>query len=304
MDKYKLITAYLFLIIATALWGGNIVAAKIASIITLEPIKLSFYRNIVVIVILLPFIINKIKIIFEIFKINWKIICILSIFGVSIFNSFMNIALTSSSVISSSLMPSFAPSLIIIFSLIIFNSKISYLQCIGVFVSFIGFLSIIIRGNILNLGSLDFVIGDIWMLGCVACWAFYSVMLKKMPKEIDNISFLFLIFFIGNIFVLPFYIFESSVNNSFFLNEKYSFLLVLYVGIGPALISFLLWIKSIKIIGASKSGLFLNLIPIFSSLISIIFLNEIIKLFHIVGALLIFLGIYIVNKEKLNEKNY
>ena len=267
MDKYKLITAYLFLIIATALWGGNIVAAKIASIITLEPIKLSFYRNIVVIVILLPFIINKIKIIFEIFKINWKIICILSIFGVSIFNSFMNIALTSSSVISSSLMPSFAPSLIIIFSLIIFNSKISYLQCVGVFVSFIGFLNIIIRGNILNLGSLDFVIGDIWMLGCVACWAFYSVMLKKMPKEIDNISFLFLIFFIGNIFVLPFYIFESSVNNSFFLNEKYSFLLVLYVGIGPALISFLLWIKSIKIIGASKSGLFLNLIPIFSSLI-------------------------------------
>ena len=304
MDKYKLITAYLFLIIATALWGGNIVAAKIASIITLEPIKLSFYRNIVVIIILLPFIINKIKIIFEIFKINWKIICILSIFGVSIFNSFMNIALTSSSVISSSLMPSFAPSLIIIFSLIIFNSKISYLQCIGVFVSFIGFLNIIIRGNILNLGSLDFVIGDIWMLGCVACWAFYSVMLKKMPKEIDNISFLFLIFFIGNIFVLPFYIFESSVNNSFFLNEKYSFLLVLYVGIGPALISFLLWIKSIKIIGASKSGLFLNLIPIFSSLISIIFLNEIIKLFHIVGALLIFLGIYIVNKEKLDEKNY
>ena len=235
MDKYKLITAYLFLIIATALWGGNIVAAKIASIITLEPMKLSFYRNIVVIVILLPFIINKIKIIFEIFKINWKIICILSIFGVSIFNSFMNIALTSSSVISSSLMPSFAPSLIIIFSLIIFNSKISYLQFIGVFVSFIGFLNIIIRGNILNLGSLDVVIGDIWMLGCVACWAFYSVMLKKMPKEIDNISFLFLIFFIGNIFVLPFYIFESSVNNSFFLNEKYSFLLVLYVGIGPSI---------------------------------------------------------------------
>ena len=301
MDKYKLLTAYLFLIIATALWGGNIVAAKIASIITLEPIKLSFYRNIVVIVILLPFIINKIKIIFEIFKINWKIICILSIFGVSIFNSFMNIALTSSSVISSSLMPSFAPSLIIIFSLIIFNSKISYLQCIGVFVSFIGFLNIIIRGNILNLGSLDFVIGDIWMLGCVACWAFYSVMLKKMPKEIDNISFLFLIFFIGNIFVLPFYIFESSVNNSFFLDEKYSFLLVLYVGIGPALISFLLWIKAIKIIGVNKSGLFLNLIPIFSSLISILFLKEKLEVFHIVGALLIFTGIYLVIKRNSYE---
>ena len=300
MDKSKLISAYIFLILATALWGGNIIAAKIASIVTLEPIKLSFYRNLVVILILLPFVFNKINFIYVIFKEYWKIILILSIFGVSIFNIFMNIALTSSSVISSSLMPSFAPSMIIILSLIIYQSKISFIQLIGVIISFIGFVNIIIRGNIFNLGSLDFVKGDIWMLACVSCWAFYSVMLRNMPKEIDNISFLFLIFFIGNIFVTPFFIYESYVNQSFLLNEKYSFLLVLYVGIGPALISFLLWIKAIKVIGANKSGLFLNLIPIFSSLISIIFLKETLELFHVVGALLIFIGIYLF----ILKKNY
>ena len=49
MDKSKILSAYVFLIFATALWGGNIVAAKIASNITLEPIKLSFFRNLVVI---------------------------------------------------------------------------------------------------------------------------------------------------------------------------------------------------------------------------------------------------------------
>ena len=63
-------------------------------------------------------------------------------------------------------------------------------------VSFVGFANIIIRGDILNLGSLNFVVGDIWMLGCVSCWALYSVMLRKIPKEIDNLSFLFLIFFL------------------------------------------------------------------------------------------------------------
>ena len=52
MDNTKIISAYLFLIFATALWGGNIIAAKTASIVTLEPIKLSFYRNIIVILIL------------------------------------------------------------------------------------------------------------------------------------------------------------------------------------------------------------------------------------------------------------
>ena len=189
MDKSKIISAYFFLIFATALWGGNIIAAKIASIVSLEPIKLSFYRNLVVIIILFPFIFKKINSLYEFFLQNSKIIILLSIFGVAIFNTFMNIALTSSSVISSSLMPSFAPSMIIILSLIIFNSRITSLQIIGVIVSFIGFVNIIIRGNIENLGSLDFVIGDIWMLACVICWAFYCVMLKKVPKDIDNISF-------------------------------------------------------------------------------------------------------------------
>ena len=303
MDKSKIISAYIFLIFATALWGGNIVAAKIASIITLEPIKLSFYRNLVVIIILLPLVFNRIKLIYEIFKKNWKIIIFLSILSVSIFNTFMNIALTTSSVVSSSLMPSFAPSMIIILSLIIYNSKISYLQFTGVIISFIGFVNIIIRGDILNLGSLNFVVGDIWMLGCGSSWAFYAVMIKKIPKEIDNISFIFLIFFIGNIFVIPFYIFESIINQSFTINEQYGFLLVLYVGIGPALVSYLLWIKAIKIIGANNSGLFLSLIPIFSSLISIIFLKEKLELFHVVGALLIFTGIYLVIRKSNNGQN-
>ena len=141
------------------------------------------------------------------------------------------------------------------------------------------------------------------MLGCVSCWAFYSVMIKKIPKEIDNISFLFLIFFIGNIFVIPFYIFESIINQSFTINEQYGFLLVLYVGIGPALVSYLLWIKAIKIIGVNNSGLFLSLIPIFSSLISIIFLKEKLELFHVVGALLIFTGIYLVIRKSNNGQN-
>jgi len=301
MDKSKILSAYVFLVFATALWGGNIVGAKIASNVALEPIKLSFFRNLVVIIILLPFVFHKISIIYEIFKKNWKIIIVFSILSVSIFNTFMNIALTTSSVISSSLMPAFAPSMIIVLSFFIFNSKISSLQFIGVIISFIGFINIIIRGDILNLSSLNFVVGDIWMLGCVSCWALYSSLIRKIPKEIDNISFLFLIFFIGNIFVIPFYIFESIVNQSFTINEQYGFLLVLYVGIGPALISYLFWIKAIKIIGANNSGLFLNLIPIFSSIISIIFLKEKLELFHVIGALLIFTGIYLIIRKSANN---
>ena len=87
-------------------------------------------------------------------------------------------------------------------------------------ISFIGFINIIIRGDIINLGSFNFVVGDIWMLGCVSCWALYSSLVRKIPKEIDNMSFLFLIFFIGNMFVLPFYLFESHIYKSYLINEE------------------------------------------------------------------------------------
>ena len=115
--------------------------------------------------------------------------------------------------------------------------------------------------------------------------------------------FLFLIFFIGNLFVLPFYIMESNYYNLFTINEKNAWFIIFYVGIGPALISYLLWIKSVNIIGANRSSLFLNLIPIFSVIFSIMFFNEILEFFHIIGAILIFIGIYIVTKDQLNEKN-
>ncbi len=297
MDKSKNYLAYIYLICATALWGGNIVGAKIASIIMLEPIKLSFYRNLVVIFILLPFAFNKLITNQEIYKKNWKIIILLSLLSVSIFNTFMNIALTTTSVISSSLMPAFAPTLIILLSFLIYSSTITILQSLGVVVSFFGFITIVLRGSIVNLSQLDFVTGDLWMLAAVICWAIYSVLLKKIPKELDSIVFLFLIFFIGNLIIIPFYILESTIYNSFSLNENYGMILVLYVGIGPALISYLFWIKSVTIIGASTSGLFLNLIPIFSGFISIMFLSEILEIYHIIGAILIFTGIYLVTKK-------
>ena len=303
MHKHNNYLAYLYLICATALWGGNIVAAKIASNIMLEPIKLSFYRNLVVIFILLPFAFNKLITNQKVYIKNWKIITLLSLLSVSIFNTAMNIALTTTSVISSSLMPAFAPALIILLSFLIYNSTITVFQSIGAVVSFFGFITIVLRGSLINLSQLDFVTGDLWMLSAVVCWAIYSVLLKKIPKNFDSIVFLFLIFFIGNLIVIPFYILESSIYNTFLLNEKYGLILVLYAGIGPALISYLFWIKSIKIIGASTSGLFLNLIPIFSSFISIIFLREILEIYHIIGAIFIFTGIYLVTKKNHVEKN-
>ena len=173
MNKFENNIAYLFLVFAAFLWGGNIIAAKVASNISLEPIKLSFYRSIISIIILFPFAINELVKNKYLYLEYWKIILFLSLLSGGIFNVFMNIALTSSTVISSSLMPAFAPSIIIILSFFIYNIRIFKIQILGVIISFIGFINIIIKGNLYNLSKLDFVIGDLWMLSAVFSWSIY-----------------------------------------------------------------------------------------------------------------------------------
>ena len=67
--------------------------------------------------------------------------------------------------------------------------------------------------------------------------------------------------------------------------------MICYVGIFAGIVSFFFWNKGVSIIGANRAGLFLHLIPVFSSLWAIFFLNEIFSFFHILGALFIIMGI-------------
>ena len=74
-----------------------------------------------------------------------------------------------------------------------------------------------------------------------------------------------------------------------------------YVVLFPGLASFICWIKGIAIIGANRSGIFLHLMPIFSTILAIIIFNEQFMIFHLIGALLIVVGILLSNKRKINN---
>ena len=179
MKLNKEYIAYLYLILASSLWGGNVIAAKLASIVSLEPIKLSFYRNLVAVIILTPFIYKKFYQNRQILFKNWKIITFLCFLSGGLFNSCMNISLNTSSVLTSSLMPAFAPAIIIILSYFIFKVQINLYQYLGVIISFIGFVCIIIKGNLVNLSNFNFVIGDLWMFAAVTGWSIYSALLDR-----------------------------------------------------------------------------------------------------------------------------
>ena len=289
-------TAYIFLILATLFWSGNFIVGKAASLFEIPPFTLNFYRWTFAWLILAPF---TLKEIFQkknyILK-NIKLILVLGITSITVFNSIVYYSLNFTQVISGVLMISTIPVMIIFFCWILKIEKTNFYQISGVIFSLLGVAVIVTKADLGKLLSLNFNKGDVWMVVAMFSWAMYSALLRKKKFDLTHISFLQTIITGGLILLLPAYLIEIALGYK--LNINLPFALTLgYVVLFPGLASFFFWIKGISIIGSNRSGIFLHLMPIFSTVMAVLIFNEKFMDFHLIGATLIIAGIVLSSKK-------
>ena len=291
------IKAYIFLIICTFFWAGNFIVGKVATLFEIPPFTLNFYRWLIAFLILFPFTYKKI---FEGFDEIKKKIVPLSIMGftsITIFNSIVYYSLNFTQVLNGVLMISTIPVLIIFFSSCFTNERIKFTQIAGVATSLFGVLIIITKLEINKLLSLSLNRGDLWILVAMISWATYSIMVKEKKINLSPFALLETLIFIGLLFLIPFYLYEIYSEKYLLINIPVILTIgyvVLFAGIG----AYIFWIGAIQLIGPSRSGIFLHLMPVFSSLMAIFLLGESLKNFHILGAAFIILGIFLSTKFK------
>ena len=292
--------AYLLLILTTIFWSGNFIVGKAASMYSIPPFSLNFYRWFFAGLILMPFtikeIINKKEYIFK----NIGFFIILGITSITIFNSIVYYSLYYTQVISGVLMISTIPVWIIFISSILKIEKTNIFQIIGVALSLTGVIFIITKADLELIKNLDFNKGDLTMVIAMFSWALYSALLKKKKYEISQITLLEVVIISGLIFLIPIYLIEMSMGYTINL-EKPFYLTLGYVVFFPGLASFFFWIKGISIIGANRAGAFLHLMPIFGAIMAILIFNEKFMFYLFLGAMFIVAGITLSNKKKIND---
>jgi drug/metabolite transporter (DMT)-like permease len=296
----NLVLAIILLIASSFFWSGNFFSGKLAFLSDLTPFKLSFFRWILALLILLPFTYAQIIKDLEYYKKNILLMTVISILGVTIFNSFTYISLQTTLVINSTLMASVAPVMMIGFSWLIFRTKTTTLQFTGIILSLLGAFAIILKGNLNNLYNLYFTAGDLWMLGAVVSWCLYSVLLKKIDSKTSQLANLEVMIIIGVIFIIPFYIMESF-NSTYLPSTGLDLAIIGYVAVFASIVAFFSWNKGVSIIGPNRASLFLHLIPVFSAIWAVSFLNEKFAFFHVIGVLFILSGIILSNIKLSNE---
>ena len=288
--------AYIMLVCASLFWSGNFIIGKFAFITDIPPLSLVFYRWLLVWIILLPFTFKEIiKYKKTIIK-NLPTLFFLGLTSVGLFNSFTYLSLMYTQVINSTLFNTAIPAIIILICFLFKIESTNKFQIIGLIVSIIGIISIITKLNLNILLSLDFNKGDLIMIGGVLSWGVYSSLLKKKNFTLPLLTLVHVICTFGLICVTPQYIYELSQGLviKFDINLFY---ILIFLAIFPSIGSYYCWAGAVSIIGANRAGISLSLIPLFSSILAILLFKEQFQFFHLVGSILIIIGLFLSNKQ-------
>ncbi|MEA1924165.1 MAG: DMT family transporter [Pseudomonadota bacterium] len=279
---------YLLLTMAVFFWSVNSIVGRYMRL-DVPPIALAFWRWAGASILIFYFAWPQLKEDWPIIRRYLPLLLLLALTGVAMFNTLLYSGLQETVALNGFLIQSTMPILIMLFSFFLFRDKISHLQGVGVALSLTGVVIVIARGDLEVLRSLSLNRGDVLIFIAAIGYAAYSVMLRQRPT-LHPLSFIAFTFVTGTLMLLPLYIWETVTVKALSLNGP-TLLTIAYVSIFPSIVSYFCYNRGIELIGANRAGLFIHLMPVFGTIMAVLFLGETFFWFHGVGIVMIFVGI-------------
>ncbi len=296
MNKFKnQYFAYSLLFIQPIFMASNLIVAR-GGVEFVPPISLAFWRWTFVFLILLPFTFSSLKKNSSIIKSEYKKLFFLGAMGCGVCGAFPFLAGKTTTVINMGIIYTSSPIFIILISGIFFGEKINLFKIVGLVLCLLGVFAIIIKGDLDLLINLNFTIGDLWMLAAAVGWALYSIYLFYWKSKLRIIERFCLISFFGALSLLPFYIGEEIAYQRTQFNFEF-FMWTIFAAISPGIVAFILYTKAQNSLGASLTGFTLYVFTIYGAIYGLIFFNEKLEIYHLIGTILVFVGVYLAKKN-------
>ncbi len=291
--------SYIFVLIAVTIYASNLVVGKAVS--HMSPMSVAFLRCVIAFLVILPIGFRQFKHHMDIWKENWKYLFAFAVTGISFFNFFVYLSLNYTSSTNAGIVEATTPVFSIFLGYIFLKERLTKKQLIGAGISFIGAIWVLANGSLEVLLSLDINIGDLYMFVAVFIWAVYSMFVKQHNHKFPVYGGVVVMLGMGCLILLPFAIADWAIygfNVEF--TDAGSMAGLLYLGIFPSVIALILWNKGVSDLGPSLASIFLNFLPVFTTILAVTFLGERLVPAQIFGGILVVLGVLLVN---LNLKN-
>jgi len=285
---------YVLLVFASLFWSGNFIIGRAVHEVV-PPVGLAFWRwalaSLIILAAAAPHLVRD----WPALRASWRSIVLLSVLGVTAYNTLVYVGLQSTSAINSLLMQSTMPVVIILMTFLLFGERFTLRQAVGVLVSLGGAVTIVTKGYWVALMGLSFNVGDIWVMGAVASYAAYTALLRQRPA-VHPLSLLAATFSTGTLFLAPFYGWETMVVKAV-PADLTTVGAVAYLALFPSVLAFFCFNRGVQAVGANRAAVFIHLIPVFGIIMAVVFLGEELSLAHLAGMGLIFAGVAIVARR-------
>ena len=283
-------------LLACVLWSGNFFIARGVHE-WIPPVTLAFWRWVVAFAVICPLGLPHVLRQWSLIRQHLPFLIGMGLLSVGLYNTLIYIAGHYTNAHNIALIACTAPIWTLFLAGLFGVERLSRFKLGGAICAFIGALVVITQGHFSALSSLQGNQGDLLLLLAAWIWAFYSVLLHYKPRELHQLAFLTIIFAVGLAALTPFYMWEATTHPTPFTLHAWG--IYLYVGIAASVVAWFAFNASVQRIGPVKTSLIYFTIPVFSGALAILFLDEPLAAYHLMGFGLILTGIVISNLRKL-----
>jgi len=290
--------AYLLLTFTTWCWGLNAIISRLA-VGEISPMQLVTVRWLGVVLILVVIARHNIVRDWPILRRHLPFLCLMGSCGFTAFNALFYVAGHHTSAINIGILQGSIPIFVLLGSLLVLRQPISLIQGSGVAVTLLGVVIVASRGDPGELLGMSVNRGDLFIVIACFFYAAYSIGLSRRPN-VSALGFFAAVAAVAWVVSLPLVAIETY-QQGWTAPTPTGWMLALMVTLLPSLIAQVFFIQGVSLIGPSRAGVFVNLVPVFASIMAVIFLQEVFQAYHALALMLVLGGIWLSEIGKTRQ---
>jgi drug/metabolite transporter (DMT)-like permease len=281
------------LLATMALWGGTFVAGRnLAGVV--PPFAAAFWRFVLAGSLLLLLLRRAEGGLPPLDRRQLGLVFLLGLTGVCLYNAFFFTGLQTVPASRAALIIALNPVAIALLAALVGGEPLHARRSLGVLIAVTGAALVISSGRLGTLLTGGISLGDLALLGCVVCWALYSVLGRQAMRSLAPLTAVTYSALAGALLLMPFGIAQGALSLPLGYGPA-AWGSLLYLAVGGTVIGFIWYYQAIHEIGTVRAGVFINFVPIFGVLLGFLLLGEPLTPALLVGGPLVIAGAWLAN---------
>ena len=285
----------LMLTLTALFWAGNSVAGRLA-VGHVSPLLLVFLRWVLVLAVMWPLYGRQVREHWPEIRPQLFRFVLMAMLGLTGFNALYYVAAHTTTAVNIGILQGSVPVIVLVAAFLTHGSRATFVQIAGVLVTALGVIVVATQGMPLAILHIDLNRGDLIILAACVLYALYTVALRDRPR-MSGAAFFTLLVLISAVTSVPLVLAEAYVSG-FSMPTWQGWLVTLYVAIFPSCLAQLLFLRGVDLVGPSRAGVFVNLVPVFTAMLAVVLIAEPFALFHAVALALVIGGIWLAERGR------